>query len=66
MMKRLTVTFLALITLATLALAALTDAAGRQASPLTGVTVAVSGLVLAAALGLGMRLLVLAERSTRR
>ena len=66
MMKRLNITFLALVAIATLALAALTDAIGRQASPLTGVTVAASGVVLAAALGLGMRLLILAERSTRR
>lgn len=62
-MARLRLTFVGLIAAATAALAGLTSALTRPASPATGLAVAASGLVLVISLGLCVRLLLATDRA---
>ena len=65
-MTRLRITFIVLTVAATIAMASLMIALGRQPGPIVGTTVAVSGLALVAALGLGLRMLLVADRARQR
>ncbi|MFV1991473.1 MAG: hypothetical protein ACC652_12115 [Acidimicrobiales bacterium] len=64
-MTRLHITFVVLVVVAAGSLGMLTSALAWQASPVTGLTVAALGLVLVTALGLVLRLLFVADRSSQ-
>ncbi len=64
-MSRITISFVAVVMVATFSLTALMGALTKAASPTVGATVATTGIALFVSLGLGGRLLLVSDRARR-
>ena len=64
-MKRITITFWALVAVAVAATGMLSSTLGEAASPATGLKVGLAGAVCAVSIGLALRILVSLSRATQ-